>query len=107
MAFDAYDRSLDLLRLIAPLLKKLATKDSELTKQLRKAAQSITQNISEANRRKGGDRPHLFSVALGSAAEVGSCLDTALCFDYLDEREVAPALAMVDRVRAMTYRLSR
>jgi four helix bundle protein len=107
MAFDAYDRSLDLLRLLAVVLKKLATKDAELTKQLRRAAQSITQNISEANRRKGRDRPHLFSVALGSAAEVGSCLDIALCLGYVDELEVAPARELLDRVRAMTFRLSR
>src|SRR5687767_10332770 len=107
MAFDAYDRSLDLLRLLAVLLKKLATRDAELTRQLRRAAQSIALNISEANRRKGGDRPYLFSVALGSAAEVSTCLDVALCFGYLDELEVAPALELLDRVTAMTYRLSR
>jgi len=41
MAFDAYDRSLDLIRLLAPLAAKLATYDAELTKQLRAAASRI------------------------------------------------------------------
>ncbi len=107
MAFDAYDRSLDLLRTLAALLTKLTRIDTDLTKQMRKAAQSITQNISEGNRRTGKDRLHLFRIALGSAAEVGACLDTANCLGYLTEHEVAPALELLDRVRAMTYRLSR
>ena len=106
MAFDAYDRSLDLLRALAALLKKLATIDPDLTRQLRRAAQSITQNIAEGNRRAGKDRRHHFRVALGSAAEVGGCLDIARCLDYLGEAEVAPANELLDRVRAMTYRLS-
>jgi hypothetical protein len=38
---------------------------------------------------------------------VASCLDVAVALGYLAMEEVAPALALVDRVRAMTYRLSR
>lgn len=106
MAFDAYDRSLQLLRCIAPLLETLATRDTDLVKQLRRAGASVTLNISEANRRVGKDRPHLFRVALGSAAEVAACLEVALAFAYLTPRDVEPALELVDRVRAMTYRLA-
>src|SRR5258706_14105367 len=54
MAFDAYDRSLDLIRAVP--LAKLATCDPDLTRQLRRALQSVTQNIAEANRRAGKDR---------------------------------------------------
>ena len=107
MAFDAYDRSLDLLRSLVDPLKKLATRDPDLTRQLRRAAQSVTLNISEANRRTGKDRAHLFSIALGSAAEVGSCLDAALIFEYLTTADVEEPSGLADRVRAMTYRLSR
>ncbi len=106
MAFDAYDRSLDLLRTLAALLKKLTRIDPDLAKQMRRAAQSITQNITEANQRTGKDRQHLFRVALGSAAEVGGCLEIALALEYVEASELADALALVDRVRAMTYRLS-
>jgi four helix bundle protein len=107
MAFDAYDRSLDLLRALAALLKKLATRDPDLTKQLSRASHSVTLNIAEANRRTGKDRKHLFKVALGSAAEVGGCLDVALALEYVTEDDVAPAAELADRVRAMTYRLAR
>ena len=85
MAFDAYDRSIQLLSSLACLIKKLATCNPDLTKQLRRAAQSVSLNISEANQRCGKDRRHLFRVALGSAAEVASCLDIAVALDYLGE----------------------
>ncbi len=106
MAFDAYDRSLQLLRSIAPLIETLATRDADLVKQLRRAGASVTLNISEANRRVGKDRPHLFRVALGSAAEVAACLEVAVALGYLAPATVGPALDLVDRVRAMTYRLA-
>ena len=105
MAFDAYDRSLDLIRAVP--LAKLASCDPDLTKQLRRALQSVTQNIAEANRRAGKDRKHLFRVALGSAAESASCLDLALALGYLAPHECAAALELADRVRAMTFRLAR
>ena len=107
MAFDAYDRSLELLRALTPLLDKLATRDPDLTKQLRRAAASVALNLSEGNRRAGKDRLYLWRVALGSAAEVGSCLDVARAFAYLAADEVAGSSELADRVRAMTYRLTR
>ncbi len=106
MAFDAYDRSIQLLGTLASLIKKLASCDPDLTKQLRRAAQSVSLNISEANQRCGKDRRHLFRIALGSAAEVASCLDIAVALEYLGEPQVAPARELLDRVRAMTYRLA-
>ena len=107
MPFDAYDRSVDLLRTLAPLLQSLGATDGSLADQLRRAAQSVTLNIAEANRRTLRDRRNRFRIALGSAAEVAACLDVALALGYLDDAAVAGALELVDRVRAMTYRLSR
>jgi len=106
MAFDAYDRTLQLLRCTAPLIEQLATRDADLVKQLRRAGASVALNISEANRRVGKDRAHLFRVALGSAAEVAACLEVAVALGYLEAAAVAQALELVDRVRAMTYRLA-
>lgn len=107
MPFDAYDRSVDLLRTLAPLLATLAATDASLADQLRRAAQSVTLNIAEANRRTLRDRRNRFRIALGSAAEVAACLDVALALRYVDDAAVAAALELVDRVRAMTYRLSK
>ena len=107
MSFDAYDRSVDLLRMLAPLLTSLASLDGPLADQLRRAAQSVPLNIAEANRRTLRDRRNRFRIALGSAAEVAACLDVAMALGYVEAERVAPALELIDRVRAMTYRLSR
>ena len=107
MSFDAYDRSVDLLRTLAPLIAGVAASDTSLADQLRRAAQSVPLNVAEANRRNGRDRANRFRIALGSAAEVSACLDVAMALGYLDEARVAGALALIDRVRAMTFRLSR
>jgi four helix bundle protein len=105
MTFDAYDRSLDLMR--AAPISQIAAHDPDLTKQLRRALASVTLNIAEASRRVGKDRKHLFRIALGSAAEAAGCLDVAVALAYVTRDEVAAALALADRVRAMTYRLAR
>jgi four helix bundle protein len=107
MSFDAYDRSVDLLRTLAPLITSVAAADPSLADQLRRAAQSVPLNVAEARRRTGRDRANRYRIALGSAAEVAACLDVAMALGYLDDARVADALALIDRVRAMTFRLSR
>jgi four helix bundle protein len=107
MSFDAYDRSVDLLRTHAPLFASVAAQDASLADQLRRAAQSVPLNVAEGRRRTGRDRANRYRIALGSAAEVAACLDVAMALGYLDEARVAESLALIDRVRAMTFRLSR
>ena len=104
MAFDVYDCSLSLLRTLVPLLQRLAAQDAKLADQLRRAAQSVALDIAKANQRTGRDRRNRFRIALGSAAEVASCVDVAAALGYAGGHPDAHAL--VDRVRAMTYRLA-
>jgi len=106
VAFDVYDCSLSLIRTLVPLLQRLVACDAKLADQLRRAAQSVALNIAEANRRTGKDRRNRFRIALGSAAEVASCVDVAVALGYTGEADHADAYALVDRVRAMTYRLA-
>src|SRR5215216_945983 len=101
MSFDAYDRSVDLLRTLTPLLPSLGTSDAGLADQLRRAAQSTILNIAEANRRTKRDRQNRYRIALGSAAEVSACLDVALVLGYVHHDAadaVADALALADRI---------
>ena len=90
----------------ATLLASLVATDAKLADQLRRAAQSVTLNIAEANRRTHRDRRNRFRIALGSAAKVAACLDVALALGYVDDSALAVVLELVDRVRAMTFRLS-
>ena len=106
MAFDAYDRSLDLIRALAPLARTLASHDATLTKQLRDAASSITQNLAEGSGRRGKDRKAHWSYAHGSTEEVIGILDLVVAWGYLDQAAVAQARELAGRVRAMAFRLA-
>jgi len=106
VTFDAYDRSLQLLECLVPVVAKLRTQDPDLVKQLRRAALSVQLNIAEARGRVGKDRHHLFRVAYASAGEVRAALEGAVAFALVPRALVAPSLELVDRVRAMTYRLA-
>ncbi|HEY1550299.1 MAG TPA: four helix bundle protein [Kofleriaceae bacterium] len=107
MALDAYIVSISLLRALAPLLKRLAATDPKLEDQTRRAAMSVSLNIAEARERTGKDQRNRYRISLGSAAEVGAALDVAVALGYIADGDAADALALLDRVRAMTWRLSR
>ncbi|HEX4451628.1 MAG TPA: four helix bundle protein [Kofleriaceae bacterium] len=107
MALDAYTVSISLLRALAPLLKRLAAVDPKLEDQTRRAAMSVSLNIAEAGERKGKDQRNRFRISLASAAEVAAALDVAAALGYIADGDASDALELIDRVRAMTYRLAR
>ena len=107
MHFDIYNRSLDLLRTLAPLAKLLDSADPELAKQMRRSARNVHLNIAEANRRVGRDRLNRFRWVLAEAAEVTAALDVAVVLEHCTPSEVADALELADRVRAIAYRLAK
>jgi four helix bundle protein len=104
MPFDTYHRSVDLVREVASLLDRF---DSGLADQARRAAVSVALNVVEARERTGKDQRNRYRIALGSAAEVAACLDLAEVLGYVGADDVVTARALIDRVRAMTWRLSR
>ena len=54
-----------------------------------------------------GNERARFHTAAGSASEVRLALQVAVAWGYFAEKEAVPALALVDRVVAMLWRLSR
>jgi four helix bundle protein len=107
MALDVYGVSISLLRALAPLLKRLSTIDPKLEDQARRAAMSVSLNIAEARQRTGKDQRNRYRISLGSAAEVGAALDVAVALGYTADGDAGELLAFIDRIRAMTWRLSR
>jgi four helix bundle protein len=63
-------------------------------------------NLAEGALRSGRDRLHLFRVAGASAAEVRACLDVAEAFGYLESVDVSDPRGLVERILAMTWRLT-
>ncbi len=104
MAFDCLDVAHQAAGKIGPIIKAIAPCDPDLARQLRRAVASIVSNIDEANGNAGGRRTEHFRYALGSAREVTSQLRLACAWGHV--AEVSAPLALLDRVRAMLWRLS-
>ena len=105
MPFDALDVSLELVSALREPVARLERSDADLARQLRRAVTSTCLCLSEGRLREGRDRRHLFRVAAGSAAEVATALSVAEAWGYIGAAELARARSLVDRLRAMLWRL--
>jgi four helix bundle protein len=61
--------------------------------------------LSEGAGRKGRDRLHLFRIAYSSCKETSSLIELLLGVGAVDVEKAREALAVLDRVQAMTWRL--
>ena len=106
MTFQAFEVALEFIRSLAGPLAVLERRDPDLARQLRRAAASVSLNLSEGKRRTGKDRIHLWRVAAGSADEVAASLRVAEAFGYVESDATTPSLALCDRMLAMLWRLT-
>jgi four helix bundle protein len=104
--FDALEVSLDLVRSLRRPVERLRVRDRGLSDQIRRAASSVPMNLAEGRRRSGGDRLYHFRIAAGSADELRTALRVAVAWGDLDPVEVTQALHLLDRLLAMTWRLT-
>ena len=107
MTFDALEVSLQLIEALVPVVEKIKAEDASEASQIRRAASSVPHNLEEGRQRKGRDRTNHYRYAAGSAAEVRGALRVARAWRWIDAAESAPALALLDRLCAMLYRLAR
>ncbi|MDI1478354.1 four helix bundle protein [Polyangium sp. y55x31] len=85
MALRIYGVTIELLRMLRPLMQRIGAKDPNLEDQLRRAATSIPLNLSEGAYSQGRNERARWHTAMGSAAEVRACLDVAEALGYVDE----------------------
>ena len=105
-SFDALDVSLELARALRKPLKTITSRDRDLSKQLRRAAASVVLNRAEGRRRRGQDRIQHWRIAAGSADEVRAALLFAEALGDIAAADTAEALALVDRVLAMLWKMT-
>ena len=103
MPFETLVVAQQLIPVVKPLIDRIRVRDADLARQMQRAAASIALNAAEGRRRFGGDRRHLFRVALGSAAELGAALEVAVGFGYVAVADAAEAAALADRLRGLLY----
>jgi four helix bundle protein len=78
-----HDVMLEVIRRMRPLVVAIERCDTNLAKQLRASASSVTLNIAEGGGAFGGTRRERYRSALGSARETLSNLRTAEAFGYV------------------------
>jgi len=76
-----YSVALEVARDAAVAARTIALQDSDLAKQLRRAA-SVPLNLAEGAGVQGGNRRLRYATALGSAREVLACLETGHMMGY-------------------------
>jgi four helix bundle protein len=72
-----YPVMLEAMRSIRPLLERLERRDSDLARQLRRAAASVALNLGEDMYSRGKNRAARYHNALGSARETLACVEVA------------------------------
>jgi four helix bundle protein len=105
--FDALEMALETLARLVPVETRIRRKSSSLAKQLANASESIALNLGEGRLRRDGDRRRHFEIAAGSASEVTVALRIAVAKQYITTAEAAEVEVVLDRVRAMLYRLTK
>jgi four helix bundle protein len=79
-----------------------------LTSQIRRAAVSVPANISEGSGRIGpAEYRHFLSITLGSLAELGTLIELARRFRYVDENESSQLVSHIVEVERMTWGLHK
>ena len=106
MPFDALEVSLEAVHSLRVPLSRIRSRDSKLYDQITRALSSVPLNLAEGRRRTGKDRIHLWRVAAGSAEEIRTAIRVALALGYIDANEVEKTLELLDRVLAMTWRMT-
>ncbi len=79
-----YDVMLNVLRLLRGSIAQIEKHDTDLGRQLRRAATSVTLNLCEGSGSAGGIRRARYRSARGSAREVRACLESAEARGYLE-----------------------
>jgi four helix bundle protein len=79
----AYQEMRDAVRAMRGAITAIEKRDSDLARQLRRAASSVVLNVAAASGSFGRVRTMRYRTALGSARETLACLHTAEAFGYV------------------------
>ena len=105
--FEALEVAIRMNAAVRDVVAKVRKKRSRLANQMEDAAQSTAQNLGEGRRRRGKDAAYHYSVAAGSADEALVAIRVAVAWRYVTVEECAEAMALLDRILAMTWKLTR
>ena len=87
------------------LVGRVPTRYRSLADQVIRSASSIPANLAEGHGLTGKSRLHHYRIAYGSAKEVEVHLRLLVGTGVVEPARAGEALALFDRLRAMTWRL--
>jgi len=102
--FDAYGNAIRFYRGVCHATRG---RRGHVVDQLRRAAESVALNVAEAYPTTGADRARRFRIAGNEASECGAALDLLEIQGALPALALLELRAVLDRERAMLWRLSR
>ncbi len=107
MAFQVADLGIELVEALVPLKQRIKQRDKALADQLSRAASSISLNCAEAEYSDPGNRRARLHTAAGSAGETRMALRLAVAWRYVPSLEAETARALVERVVAILWKVTR
>ena len=105
MPFIALEISIELVAKLQPVLHLIRKRDPNLADQAQRAAQAHALALSEGGSRTGREETRFWRAALGSVTELRDALRIAVASGYLGEAQLADVAPLVDRSRAIDWRL--
>ena len=103
--FHAYTVGLEFYRLVFQATKGKV--QQERIDQLVRAAESVVRNLGEGHPTVGADRARRFRIAANEACECAASLDILEIRGDISAAALAEMRVLLDRIRAMLWRLSR
>ena len=107
MALFVASLSIELIETLRPLMPRIKQRDKSLADQIIRAASSIALNIGEAELSDPGNRRARFFTAAGSAGETLTAVKVAIAWRYFRADEGEAAIAILRRIIAILWRLTR
>ena len=104
--FEVLEMSLTVMDRLAEIETKVRLRRKSLADQMGRAAESIGLNISEGRERAGLDRADHYRKAAGSAGELTMAMRIAVNRRYITQADFDHVEAVLDRVRAILWRLT-
>ena len=107
---DVYRVARELSREVCRLTKKARRKRErrDMVDQVNRATASIPLNLAEGSgETSDGRKAYFYRIARGSATELSAALDHMVDMEMLVEGDIATAKALIVRIGAMLYKLTR
>ncbi len=105
MAFIVYERTLQMLKKLKPIIEQVQRRDRPLADQLQRAGQSTFLNIAEGRSARGKNEAARLQMALTESREIRAALELAVTWGYVDKAASAAVEDDLDQVAAMLWTL--